>query len=44
MNIHASKVKVSTEERKRLRELYHPSFAGININTEINLMNTPSIQ
>ena len=29
MNILASKVKVSPEERKRLRELYHPAFAGI---------------
>jgi len=27
MNILASKVKVSREERKRLRELYHPAFA-----------------
>tara|TARA_B100001093_G_scaffold504471_1_gene560374 strand:+ start:484 stop:852 length:369 start_codon:yes stop_codon:yes gene_type:complete len=31
MNILAKKVKVSPEERKRLRELYHPAFAGIGM-------------
>ena len=30
MNILASKVKVSPEERKRLRELYHPAFARLS--------------
>ena len=40
MNILAKKVKVSPEERKRLRELYHPSFAGIGNYSQKEITNS----